>query len=67
MTLSVDAEAFYLVDEFYGPEQERIIRWNDPRFAIEWPAEPVVISDKDRNAPDFEPGHHLGEGAGTLA
>ena len=50
---------FYFVDEFYGPEQERGIRWDDPRFAIQWPAEPVVLSDKDRGHRDFDPAWHL--------
>jgi dTDP-4-dehydrorhamnose 3,5-epimerase len=58
-TLADDTEAFYLVDESYAPESERGIRWDDPRFAIRWPAQPNVISDKDRNFPDFDPAWHL--------
>ena len=50
----------YFVDEFYGPEHERGIRWNDPRFKIQWPMEPAVLSDKDRNQRDFDPAWHLG-------
>lgn len=60
VTLEDDTEAFYLVDEPYAPEQERGVRWNDPRFGIRWPVEPAVISDKDRRHPDFDPKHHLG-------
>jgi len=52
ITLEPDTEAFYLVDEFYAPELERGLRWNDPAIGIEWPAEPRVISEKDRNHPD---------------
>jgi dTDP-4-dehydrorhamnose 3,5-epimerase len=59
ITLTDDAEAFYFVDEFYAPETERIVRWNDPRFAIQWPAQPEVFSDKDAKAPDFNPAWHL--------
>jgi dTDP-4-dehydrorhamnose 3,5-epimerase len=59
VTLTDDAEALYLVDEFYAPEQERGIRWNDPRFGIKWPIQPVVVSDKDRAHRDFDPGWHL--------
>jgi dTDP-4-dehydrorhamnose 3,5-epimerase len=59
ITLADDTEAFYLVDEFYAPQAERGVRWNDPRFAIPWPAQPTVISDKDRNYPDFDPAWHL--------
>jgi dTDP-4-dehydrorhamnose 3,5-epimerase len=58
-TLADDTEASYLVDEFYAPEYERGIRWDDPRFAIRWRAQPKVISDKDRNFPDFDPAWHL--------
>ena len=35
------------------------VRWNDPRFAISWPAEPRVISDKDARQRDFDPAWHL--------
>jgi dTDP-4-dehydrorhamnose 3,5-epimerase len=59
ITLADDTEAFYLVDEFYAPECERGIRWNDPKFAIQWPIEPVVISEKDQNYRDFDPAWHL--------
>ncbi len=63
ITLTDDAEAFYLVDEFYAPETERIVRWNDPRFNIVWPAKPVVLSDKDANARDFDAAYHVGADA----
>jgi dTDP-4-dehydrorhamnose 3,5-epimerase len=59
VTLADNTEAFYLVSAFYTPEQERGIRWNDPRFAIEWPMTPAIISDKDRDRPDFEPAINL--------
>ena len=60
VTLVDATEAVYFVDEFYGPEQERIARWNDPRYGIEWPIQPVVLSDKDRDARDFDPKWHVG-------
>ncbi len=58
LTLDADTEAFYLVSEFYDPTLERGVRFNDPRFQIEWPAPPMVVSDKDRNWPDFDPAYH---------
>lgn len=58
VTLTDDTEALYLVSEFYGPEQERGVRWNDPKFAISWPVEPTEISPKDANWPDFDPAFH---------
>lgn len=59
ITLEDDTEAFYFVDEFYAPDRERGIRWDDPRFGIEWPLEPAVLSDKDKKHPDFDPAYHL--------
>ena len=47
ITLTEDTEAFYLTTGFYAPDRERGIRWNDPEFGIKWPADPVLISDKD--------------------
>ncbi len=59
ITLTDDVEAIYLVDEFYAPELERGIRWDDPRFDLAWPIAPFVISAKDRRHPDFDPAWHL--------
>ncbi len=60
ITLADDTEAFYFVDEFYAPDRERGVRWNEPRFQITWPIAPAVLSDKDRNHRDFDPAWHLG-------
>jgi dTDP-4-dehydrorhamnose 3,5-epimerase len=60
VTLTDDTEALYLVDEFYSPEHERGVRWDEPRFGIQWPVAPVVMSDKDRAYRDFDPAWHLG-------
>ncbi len=59
ITLEPDTEAFYFVDEFYAPDLERGIRWDDPRFDIKWPLKPTVVSDKDQSHPDFNPEFHL--------
>lgn len=59
VTLEPDTEAFYFVTHPYAPALERGVRWDDPRFGIEWPVEPAVISDKDRSHPDFDPAWHL--------
>ncbi len=61
VTLTADTEAFYFVDEVYAPEMERGVRYDDPRFALAWPLEPIVISDKDREHPYFDPEYHLPE------
>jgi dTDP-4-dehydrorhamnose 3,5-epimerase len=59
VTLAADTEVLYLVSAPFTPELERGIRWDDARFGIGWPLEPVVISDKDRAHPDFDPLTHL--------
>ena len=58
VTLHDHTEALYLVSAFYAPEQERGIRYNDPRFAINWPTTPVDVSKKDVEWPDFDPAFH---------
>ncbi len=60
ITLADDTEAFYFVDEFYAPDRERGVRYDDPKFKLEWPIAPVVISDKDKGHRDFDPAWHLG-------
>ena len=49
--LSEYAEFLYLATDFYAPEHERAIIWNDPELGIDWPVkgEPL-LSDKDRAA-----------------
>lgn len=59
ITLAHDTEVLYMVSECYSPVHERGIRWNDPHFSIEWPIQPVVISDKDLKHPDFNTDFHL--------
>jgi dTDP-4-dehydrorhamnose 3,5-epimerase len=59
MTLEDNTEIFYFTSEFYSPGDERGIRYNDPALGIRWPMEPLVISDKDRNHPDFKAETHL--------
>lgn len=58
LTLRDDTEALYLVSDYYSPENERGVRWDDPRFGIEWPIAPVEISVKDASWPAFDPAFH---------
>lgn len=53
VTLSDDTEVLYKVTDTYSPEHDRSIRFDDPDIGIEWPlpAETLVLSEKDRNAP----------------
>jgi dTDP-4-dehydrorhamnose 3,5-epimerase len=52
-TLEDDTEVLYQMSHHYVPEAARGIRWNDPTFAIEWPAaDERIISERDRAWPD---------------
>jgi dTDP-4-dehydrorhamnose 3,5-epimerase len=59
LTLEPDTDLIYLVDAFYAPELERGVRWDDPRFAIRWPAAPAVVGTRDREQRDFDPTWHI--------
>lgn len=47
LTLTDDAALEYMMDVPFAPGLGRGLRWNDPAFAIAWPAEPAVISARD--------------------
>ncbi len=54
-TLEDNTEVFYQVSEFYHPESERGVRWDDPAFGIVWPAAGKrIISAKDQQCRTFE-------------
>jgi dTDP-4-dehydrorhamnose 3,5-epimerase len=52
-TIDDNTEVFYQMSEFYHPGSSRGVRWNDPAFGIVWPDDIRVISDRDRQYPDF--------------
>lgn len=47
--LSETADFVYKCSDFYHPECEHTILWNDPAIGIEWPIEDVILSEKDKN------------------
>ncbi|HEV8725290.1 MAG TPA: dTDP-4-dehydrorhamnose 3,5-epimerase [Candidatus Binatia bacterium] len=53
LTLEDDTEVVYQVSQFYQPESERGVRYNDPAFGIQWPIDIAVISEKDMRWPDY--------------
>jgi dTDP-4-dehydrorhamnose 3,5-epimerase len=52
-TLMDDSEVLYQMSELYHPDLARGVRWDDARFAIEWPVSDPVISERDRGYQDF--------------
>jgi dTDP-4-dehydrorhamnose 3,5-epimerase len=54
--MSDTAQFAYKCSDYYAPEHERCIRWNDPDLKIKWPVPAgctPVLSDKDEKAPLF--------------
>jgi dTDP-4-dehydrorhamnose 3,5-epimerase len=62
LVLSDEAEFLYKTTDYWHPEHERCIRWDDPDLGIAWPAlgSPPTVSGKDaagaalRDAPTFD-------------
>lgn len=49
LALSEFAEVFYKTTDYYAPEHERCVLWNDPDIGIDWPLTGVpLVSEKDR-------------------
>lgn len=53
LTLADEAEVTYLASVPYAPGSARGVRFDDPAFAIEWPAKVEVVSVADRSWPDY--------------
>jgi dTDP-4-dehydrorhamnose 3,5-epimerase len=47
--VSESAEVVYKCTDFYHPEHERSLLWNDPALGIDWPIADPVLSEKDRH------------------
>lgn len=53
LTLTDNVEFLYKADNYYAPEADAGIRWNDPEIAIEWGIKNPILSEKDRRNPFF--------------
>jgi len=54
VTGETDALFHYKCTDFYVPEAESALRWDDPALGIDWPVEDPILSEKDRTAPLLE-------------
>ena len=54
-TLEPDTEVLYKVTDYYAPEYDRGLRWDDPQLDIAWPVLPkdAILSAKDKLHPLF--------------
>ena len=52
-TLEPNSVISYRVTNYYSPEHDKGVAWDDPDIAVEWPdiADPTTLSDKDRRQP----------------
>ena len=51
LTLTDDVEFLYKADNYYAPEADAGIRWNDPEIGVEWDIENPILSEKDKKNP----------------
>ncbi len=54
ITLTDDVEVQYKADNYYAPDCDGNIRYDDPDIAVAWPIKPTILSDKDKNAPSLK-------------
>jgi len=54
LTLEDNCLIHYYCSNSYNPKYEKGIRYNDPNFDFDWPANPKIISEKDLNHRDFQ-------------
>lgn len=50
VTLTSDVEFLYKADDYYNPESDRSIRFDDPDIGVNWGIENPILSEKDKNA-----------------
>ena len=51
VTLTDDVELLYKADNYYAPEADAGVRWNDPEISVKWGVENPVLSEKDKKNP----------------
>lgn len=57
LVVSDAAEVIYKTTDYYAPEHERVLQWNEPAFEVAWPLEPgvaPVLAARDQDGMSFE-------------
>lgn len=54
VTLTDDVEFMYKADNYYAPQADGGIRWNDPDIGVDWGIDDPILSDKDTKNPFFQ-------------
>jgi len=53
-TLSDNTEVLYQMSDYFAPDLQAGVLWNDPHFAVEWPLKDPIISERDAQCGRFE-------------
>lgn len=59
ITMTDCSDVLYHLSDFQVPQLERTIRWDDPKFNIQWPTQPKILSARDAQQSDFNSDYHL--------
>lgn len=51
VTLTEESEVQYKCTDFYSPDHDGAVRWDDPQIGIDWGTTAPILSDKDARAP----------------
>ncbi len=53
LTMQPDTDVMYQISPLHVPGKARGVRWNDPAFGVHWPADPVLMDDRDASWSDY--------------
>ena len=54
LAAELDVTLTYLVDNYYNPDDENGLAWDDPNVKIEWPHPEPILSDRDKANPRLD-------------
>ena len=53
-TLTDNVILLYKMDDYYAPESQGVIKWDDPDIGINWPVDNPILAEKDSRAKSFK-------------